>query len=108
VTTSNGVGQSADSVGRPTSIRSWLDPLVGESGPREPRCGSPLRGFPNVFSNLTNRREICRQTLGLASPARARRERQILEHAVHAVSEQAASAMVDEVAPAEVRLLTLA
>jgi hypothetical protein len=43
-----GVGQCADSLGRPISIRSWLDPpFLGKSGPREPRCGSPLRGFPH-------------------------------------------------------------
>jgi hypothetical protein len=50
-TRSNGAGQSADSVGRPTSLRSWLDPLVGESGPREPRCASPLRGFSNLSTD---------------------------------------------------------
>jgi hypothetical protein len=47
-----GVGQCADSLGRPISIRSWLDPpFLGKSGPREPRCGSPLRGFPHLSTD---------------------------------------------------------
>jgi hypothetical protein len=62
-------------------------PPLAESGPREPRCGSPLRGFPNLSTDPR-----------ASISARARRERDILEHAVHTVAKQAAKFddLVDE------------